>query len=119
MNIDILPDILYNDIPRIRNEESIKFLVLFSYPNPGNKTNGGWESRCGEWVVPDGLGRKRRGAGPHDILRVSDVQQKFLWRVVVVDGGSSEECFIWGGGVIKEPLLKQFKRRVGKGINDL
>ena len=30
-------------------------------------------------------------------------------------GGNTERCLKWGGGVIKESLMKQFKRRVGKG----
>ena len=34
LNIDILPDILNNDI--------LNILILYSYPNRGNKTNGGW-----------------------------------------------------------------------------
>ena len=37
----------------------------------------------------------------------------------VVDGDSSERCLSGVVGVIEESLLKQFKRRVGKGINCL
>ena len=53
--------------PRIENEESIKYytFLVYTYPNRGNKINGGWGGLLW-WVVPDGVGPQ--GSEPHDLF---------------------------------------------------
>ena len=91
LNIDILPDILNNDIlssywkrgkykilyfPRFQYDESIKFSYFSRIQTEAIKQMVARESRCGEWVVSDGVGP--RAGGLMIFLGVSDVQQKFL-----------------------------------------
>ena len=43
LNVNILPDILNNGIlSSFPKRGKYKIFTLFSYPNRGNKTNGGW-----------------------------------------------------------------------------
>ena len=79
LDIDILPDIINNDI-------------LFSYPNQGNKTNGGWKNCSGECVVLDGVGLQ--GRRPHDLFGSVRCTIEILMGggAGVVDGDSSERC---------------------------
>ena len=65
--------ILY--FPRFQYEESIKFSYFSRIQTEAIKQMVTGESCCGEWVVSDGVGPQ--GRGPHDLLGVSDVQQKF------------------------------------------
>ena len=55
----------------------------------------------------------------HDLLWGVGCATEILMGAGVVDVCSSERCLQWSGGVIEKSLLKQFKRRVGKGINCL
>ena len=63
--------------------------ALFSHPNRGNKTNGGWGGLLW-WVVSDGVGPQGRGA--HDRSGGVGCIIKILMGVGVVDGGNSEKC---------------------------
>ena len=61
LNIDIPPDNLNNGILSSYWERGkYKIFILFSYPNRGNKTNGGWGGLLW-WVVSDGVGQQGRG----------------------------------------------------------
>ena len=116
LNIDILPDILNNDIPRVGNEESIKFSYFSPIQTEAIKQMVAGEGCC------DGLCRMmsgRRAGGLMIFLGMLGCTVKILMGAGVVDGGSSERCFKWGGGVIEEFLLKQLKRGLRKGINCL
>ena len=75
LNIDILPEILNNDILssywKRRSikfytclvQENYKIFILFSYPDRGNETNGGWVAvvGCVGWC-------RAAGQGPHDLF---------------------------------------------------
>ena len=77
-----------------------------------------WESCCGKGVVSDGVGPQ--GRGPHDLFGgVGCTTEIVIGRGAGVVDGDSSEMFKWGGGVIEESLLTQFKMRVGKGIKCL
>ena len=105
LNIDILPDILYNDtlssywkggkyrilyFPRFGNEESIKFSYFSRIQTEAIKQMVAGEGCCGGSVVSDDGGPQDRG--PHDLFGGVGCAIKVIMGAGVVDGDLSERC---------------------------